>query len=126
MEILLDTHALIWFINGDNQLSENAKKLIKTTQNKCFISIASIWEIAIKMSIGKLEISNGFDDLSKILIQNDIEILPISVSHIQQLLSLEYEHRDPFDRMIIAQAIAEKIPVITKDENFLKYDVEVK
>jgi PIN domain nuclease of toxin-antitoxin system len=123
MELLLDTHALIWFINGDVKLPENSIKLIKNINNRCFVSIASLWEIAIKTTINKLEILGGFNNLSKLLKQNDFEIIPISFEHLQKLVQLDFHHRDPFDRIIIAQGIVENLTIVTKDEIFSNYIV---
>ena len=125
MNLLLDTHALIWFINGDNQLPEKSIKLIKKLDNKCFVSIVSIWEIAIKLSLGKLDLHGGFDEISRILRRYEIELLPITFEHIQTLISLDYHHRDPFDRIIISQGLVEKFVVVTKDENFPKYNIKI-
>lgn len=125
MDLILDTHTLIWFINGDHQLPGKSIQLIQNLENKCFISIASIWEIAIKLSLGKLELNGGFDEISKIITRYEFELLPITFNHIQTLLSLDYHHRDPFDRIIISQGLVEGIAIITKDENFIKYNVEV-
>ena len=125
MDVLLDTHAFIWFINGDNQLSSKSKKIIKNIDNNCFISIASIWDIAIKISLKRLDINSGFKNLVKVIEENKFEILPVTFEHIQYLLDLDYYHRDPFDRMIIAQGLSEKVSIITKDQNFNKYEVEI-
>lgn len=125
MELLLDTHAFIWFVNGDKLLPDNVKDEIRDISNKCFISIASLWEIAIKTSLGKLELKADFNKIGEILSLNDIEILPITFGHIQKLLKLKYHHRDPFDRIIISQGIADKLTVLTKDENFKKYRVKI-
>lgn len=124
MKVLLDTHALIWFLNGDNQLPEKVKALIEDTETKCFISIASIWEIGIKISLDKLKINGEFEDIPSILNKYEIGILPISIKHIQKLIKLKFHHRDPFDRIIISQAFVEKFSIITKDENFNKYKVK--
>ncbi len=125
MDILLDTHALIWFINGDEKLTENARDLIKNIKTNCFVSIASIQEIAIKLSLGKLDLNGNFEDIKKIMRDNKIDILPLSFEHINNLLTLEYHHRDPFDRIIISQAIVENFTIITKDDNFSNYDIKV-
>ena len=125
MELLLDTHALIWFINGDDQLPGKSVKLIKNLETKCFVSIASIWEIAIKLSLGKLDLHGGFDEISKIMRQYKIELIPITFEHIQKLMTLEFHHRDPFDRIIISQGLVEKFAVVTKDENFSKYNIKI-
>jgi PIN domain nuclease of toxin-antitoxin system len=125
MELLLDTHALIWFINGDDLLPDNVQDAIKDIRNKCFLSIASLWEIAIKTSLGKLELKSDFNKVADFLSANDIDILPITFEHLQKLLNLKYHHRDPFDRIIIAQGMAEKLTVLTKDETFKKYRVKI-
>ncbi len=125
MHLLLDTHILIWFLNGDNHLTEETKKSIKNLDNKCYVSMASIWEIAIKTTLGKLNINISFDTLKLILIANKIEVLPIDFEHIQQLLVLPPHHTDPFDRLIIAQAISEDISIVTKDVKFDLYNVSV-
>ena len=124
MNLLLDTHGLIFFINGDIQLPEKAKNLIKDINNRCYISIATIWEIAIKISLGKLELNGGFDNIPNIIDKYEFELLPISIAHIAEIIGLEFYHRDPFDRIIIAQGIIEKIPIITKDRNFEFYRIE--
>lgn len=125
MDLLLDTHALIWFINGDNQLPEKSIKLIRNLENKCFVSVASIWEIAIKLSLGKLNLNGGFDEISKILRRYEIELLPITFEHLQKLMTLDFHHRDPFDRVIISQGLVEKLAVVTKDKFFKEYKVKV-
>lgn len=125
MNLLLDTHVLIWFINGDNKLFVKAKNLIKNINNKCYVSIASIWEIALKISLGKLDINGGFDEISSIMDTYEFELLPISYEHIQQLLKLEYHHRDPFDRIIISQGIVENVDIISIDSNFRLYPIKI-
>lgn len=125
MDLLLDTHALIWFLNGDNQLSPTLKNLITDSSNRCFLSIASLWEIAIKTSLRKLALQGDFTQIADFMNNNDIEVLPITFDHIQHLLQLEFHHRDPFDRMIIAQALAENFSLATKDEVFQNYGVSV-
>lgn len=121
MDLLLDTHAFIWFLNGDDQLPTAVKTLITDTSNRCFLSIASLWEIAIKNSLGKLEMQGDFSQIATFLSGNDIEVLPITFEHIQRLLQLEYLHRDPFDRMIIAQSLTEDISLVSKDDIFRRY-----
>jgi len=95
------------------------------SDNKCFVSIASIWEIVIKLSLDKLEIKGGFETIEDFLDNNDFEIIPVDFSHTKALLKLKHLHNDPFDRMIISQAIAEKLVVVTKDRFFKEYEVEV-
>lgn len=124
MELLLDTHSFIWFLNGDEQLPQNLKNIIADTSNKCFLSVASLWEIAIKSSLGKLELNGDFKQLSGFLTENDIEILPITFEHLQRLVQLPFHHRDPFDRIIIAQVLTERLSVATRDEAFPGYGVK--
>ena len=85
----------------------------------------SIWEIAIKLSLGKLDLHGGFDEISRILRRYEIELLPITFEHIQTLMSLDYHHRDPFDRIIISQGYVENLSIVTKDENFPKYNIKI-
>lgn len=118
---LLDTHALIWFLSGSRSLPSTSKKIILSVENLCFISIASIWEIAIKQTLGKIELNISFSKLREVLMANNISILPLEFELILELTKLEYVHRAPFDRIIIAQAITEKIALISKDEHFSKY-----
>jgi PIN domain nuclease of toxin-antitoxin system len=125
MNLLLDTHAFLWYITGDKQLPDKIVQTISDTTNRCFISIASIWEIAIKLSIDKLEIKGGFAIIEDFLHKNDFEILPIDFDDTKRLLSLEFHHRDPFDRMIIAQAQTTNSTVITKDRLFENYNIKV-
>lgn len=125
MQLLLDTHVLIWFINGDAALSSRLQTAIRNIENKCYVSIASIWEIAIKKSLGKLQLNIEFDAIKNLLAKNEIEILPLYFDQIQQLLTLPFHHRDPFDRIIIAQSMSEDLTVATKDDLFKNYDVKV-
>jgi len=126
MDLLLDTHTFIWFINGDSSLPEQIRLDVKNIDNRCFISIASLWEMGIKLSLNKLQLKSDFNRIAELLTNNDIQILPITFEHIQELLKLQFHHRDPFDRIIIAQGITEKLLVLTKDENFNKYRVKIK
>lgn len=124
MNLLLDTHTFIWFINGDNVLSDKSKELIVNINNNCFMSIASIWEIAIKLSLKKLDLHRKFNEISMLMVKYNIDLMPISFEHLEKLIQLDFYHRDPFDRIIISQAIIEKITIITKDEIFKKYNVK--
>ena len=121
MQLLLDTHTFIWVISGDQALPQRALNAIKDTDNKCYISIASIWEIAIKFSLKKLELKSDFNNIIDFLAANDIEILSINFQHLQKVIALEFHHRDPFDRLIIAQGLVENLTIITKDEHFPSY-----
>jgi PIN domain nuclease of toxin-antitoxin system len=123
MDILLDTHSFIWFFNGDEQLSLKAKTLIEEPKNRKFVSIASIWEVAIKLSLKKLVFDGDTSELAKLIELNGFYILPVSVDHTVAYEKLDLIHRDPFDRILVAQAIVEKLTIITKDENIQKYKV---
>lgn len=121
MEYLLDTPTFLWFINGDAQLSKKAREAIVGPDATRYISIASFWEIAIKVNLGKLSLDMPYNDLSRQVTDNGFEILPITFSHTAALVSLDLHHRDPFDRIIIAQALSERLILISKDGNFEKY-----
>lgn len=124
MVYLIDTHALIWFLHNDKQLSKNALEVIENSD--IVVSIASLWEVSIKTSLGKLTLAESFNDFfPKQLIINDIGILPIAVSHLHRVNSLNFFHRDPFDRLIIAQSLVEKMPLISKDTEFKAYGVDL-
>ena len=125
MKYLLDTHALLWFLEDDLQLPDKIGKEIVNGNNKCFVSVASLWEIAIKLSIGKLSLGFPFKKFASYLSNNDIELIPIELEHLIQVSDLNLYHRDPFDRVIIAQGIVEKLTVITKDDQFKKYPVKI-
>jgi len=125
MNIIIDTHALIWYIEGEKKLSKTAISAIENLNNQVFVSKSSLWELAIKISLGKLQISIGFDDLEKFLVENGFIILDYNFDHLVTLLSLHYHHRDPFDRLIIAQSISNRFNIITVDKKFKKYDVKI-
>jgi PIN domain nuclease of toxin-antitoxin system len=124
MDLLLDTHSLIWFLNGDEKLSDKAKSAIEDTSNSKIVSIASIWEIAIKISLDKFRFPKGFKHFLDLVEDNGFEILPITFEHTIELTTLEYLHRDPFDRLLIAQCIADKLIIVTKDENIKRYSIK--
>jgi PIN domain nuclease of toxin-antitoxin system len=125
MDLLLDTHALLWFLSGDKPLSKTAIEKISDLSNVRYVSIAGIWEIVIKLSLGRLEIKGGFETIEDFFENNDFEILPIDFSDTKILLKLEMHHRDPFDRILIAQAIANNLTIITKDSIFSRYTVNI-
>jgi len=120
---LLDTHTAIWFFNGDNALSETAKRIILDTSNIKHLSIASAWEIAIKLGIGKLDIAGNTANFIHDVETNGFTILPIKPAHLTILESLPLFLRDPFDRLLIATAISEQMTFISADKNIAQYDV---
>lgn len=119
MQLLIDTHILIWFLEGNKMLSKLRRQFISNPQNDIFISIATLWEIAIKISVGKLTLAKSFGDVIKQIATEDIEILPISPEHTLQVSNLPFHHRDPFDRIIIAQSQVENLAIMTNDTNFV-------
>ena len=124
MKYLLDTHTLIWFLTGDKKLSDKARSLIDNPNNRKFLSIASLWELAIKVSLGKLALNKPFERLfPEQLHFNRIEILDITVDNLIKLTTLPFHHRDPFDRLIIAQAFSEELPIISTDTIFDAYRI---
>jgi len=120
---LLDTHTAIWFFDGNDALSETANKIIRDLYNPIFLSIASVWELSIKISIGKLDFAGKSAGFIKFAETNDITILPIKSNHLTTLESLPLIHRDPFDRLLIATTIAEGMTLITTDKNIKLYNV---
>ncbi|MBF0473246.1 MAG: type II toxin-antitoxin system VapC family toxin, partial [Nitrospirae bacterium] len=119
MRFILDTHAFLWFIMGSPNLSSQAKVLIEGQDNNKLLSIASVWEMAIKVSLGRLIISEPFSIfIPKQLQLNGINLLNLDLSHAIKVEALPFYHRDPFDRIIAAQSIIEDIPIISIDEIF--------
>ena len=124
MDLLLDTHSLIWFLNGDEKLSDKAKSVIEDPTNSKIVSIASIWEIAIKLSLDKFRFPKGFKHFLEMVEDNGFEILPITFEHALELSTLEFLHRDPFDRLLIAQCKSDNLVIVTKDENIKRYKIK--
>lgn len=125
MSVLLDTHAFLWFITADPRLSAPARQVLSTGGNQVLLSLASVWEIAIKVAIGRLPLPLPLDTfIPEQLRINRIELLPISLEHTYEVARLPLHHRDPFDRLLIAQAIRESIPVVSADEAFDSYPVQ--
>ncbi len=125
MSYLLDTHTFLWFINGDASLSSTAKALIEDPESTIYLSVASIWEMAIRVSLDKLEMPSPFTDfIDEQLSENTIILLNIKTAHTGIVATLPFHHRDPFDRLIIAQSKVEDIPVIGKDAIFNDYGIK--
>jgi PIN domain nuclease of toxin-antitoxin system len=125
VKLLLDTHAFLWFVTSDPQLSETALDLIAEPTNEILISPASYWEIAIKVSPGKDPLSVPFEKFFQEGIDgSDMAILPIEVCHAAVLASLPMHHKEPFDRMIVSQGIAEQIPIASADAALDAYGVQ--
>ncbi len=127
MSYLLDTNALLWFLANDKKLSHRARQLIESSNNESFLSIVSLWEIAIKTALGKLDLAEPFEQMfPKQLQLNRIEVLDITVDNLVKLTTLPFHHRDPFDRLIIAQGLVEGLPIISVDTIFDAYGINRK
>ncbi len=124
MRLLIDTHALLWFCEGNNALSARARAAMEDAANERFVSHATAWEVAIKLSLGRMQLQVGYKTLfSEVLESNGFVMLAHSIAHYQALIPLPRHHGDPFDRLIIAQAQAEGLSVITCDAAFTAYGV---
>jgi PIN domain nuclease of toxin-antitoxin system len=121
MKILLDTHIFIWYMHADKQLSPENKALIENPVHEKYLSVASIWEMAIKINLGKLRLSMSLEDFTP----DNLPLLPILPKHIFAGLNLPLHHRDPFDRLLIAQARNENMKLMTDDSSFEAYEVEL-
>ena len=125
MRLLLDTHAFLWFMAGDARLSGAARRAIEASDSEWWLSTASIWEMAIKSSLRRLMLPAGASDYIGEKVQRGLQILAIDWPVAAAVERLPFHHRDPFDRLIIAQAQAERLDVVTKDKVFRKYGVKV-
>jgi PIN domain nuclease of toxin-antitoxin system len=124
MAYLLDTHILIWLPDEPEQLSQTSHSIINDRDEECYVSIASLWEIAIKFNLKKLELKIAFEDIQNKLEEYNIKILQIHYSHLQQYVQLPLLHKDPFDRISIAQALSNSIAIISKDGLITQYNVQ--
>ena len=124
MRYLLDTHTAIWALEDKSKLSGAARAVIDDVSNCLCVSIVSAWEIAIKVSVGKLTIVGGTASFLEKMLRNGVELLSIKSSHLERLEHLPFIHRDPFDRLIVATAKTESVVVITSDDNIQKYDIQ--
>jgi len=125
MNYIIDTHILIWFIEGNTSLSQQAQKLIANPAHNIYVSQASLWEMTIKISISKLSLLISLSELELFLINNQFKVLDAKFSHYEVLQHLPFHHQDPFDRLIIAQAKAEDYLIVTKDNRFKLYNVKL-
>lgn len=125
MKLLIDTQILIWFLEGNNLLSTQRRQIIADPDTQVMVSIASIWEMAIKISLGKLSLSNPLADVVEQIHADNIELLSISSEHALKVEDMPFHHRDPFDRIIIAQAMVENLKLMGEDAVFAKYEVSL-
>jgi PIN domain nuclease of toxin-antitoxin system len=122
VRLLLDTHAFLWWREGSARLPDRVGDRIRDPDNDVVVSIASLWEIAIKRTLGKL----GFaEDFEQVMMEEAFELLDISYVHLRLLESLPQHHRDPFDRLLIAQSLADRIPIVTADPAFAAYATQI-
>jgi len=125
MRLLLDTHTFLWWINNDPLLSDSARIAISSERNECFLSLASCWELAIKASIGKLRLTKPVERfIPEELTANDFQLLSIDFRHIAKVETLPFHHRDPFDRLLVAQVLTEKMTIISADDMLSEYGVK--
>jgi len=125
MRAILDTHAFLWWVIDSPELSQSARSVMGDSTNELYLSAASGWEIAIKTKLGRLEIAGDLEKLiPEQMVLNAISGLPVQMSHALHVFKLPDLHRDPFDRILIAQARLEEIPIITRDSAISQYDVE--
>jgi PIN domain nuclease of toxin-antitoxin system len=122
---LLDTHTLIWYINGEPELSEHAKTAIEAENTINFVSIASLWEMAVKISLGKLELRTPFTQIGRQIEENGFAVLPLTFEDTLTISTLPFYHRDPFDRIIIVQSFNNGLTLISKDKNFDLYKAKL-
>lgn len=122
MNLLLDTHVLLWWLDDHTTLSTKARKVIADGRNLVFVSAAVVWEIRIKVAVGKLEIPSNFQE---VLMQQSFQMLSITVEHAHEVGALPAYHRDPFDRMLVAQAKVEGFILITRDTQLKKYKIPI-
>ncbi len=126
MRVLLDTHTFIWFIGGSTKLSDTARRLIDDVGNERLLSVASLWEMSIKVSVGKLKLDLSFPKLVRQEVEgNAMNVLGIRPEHLETLAGLPFHHKDPFDRPIIAQGLTEDIAIVGKDSAFKDYSVKL-
>lgn len=125
MNYLLDTNILLWVFENHPKLSKSSHKILQDPANTFYVSIVSLWEIAIKLSIGKLSLGQSLDDIINKLDQQNVIILPISIKAVKSVKDLPYHHRDPFDRILVAQAQVDDLIVMTNDKKFEEYGVKL-
>jgi PIN domain nuclease of toxin-antitoxin system len=125
MKVLLDTHAFLWLVTGDDRLSETARQTFLNTKNSLFFSAASLWEICIKKSLGKISLKGGwFKTIQDEMMNNAVQWLPIEMPHCAEVTKLPFYHRDPFDRMLIAQAMVEEMQLLSRDTLLSAYAIK--
>ena len=126
MKLLLDTHIFIWWVDEPEKLSTAAISALEDEANELLLSVASVWEMQIKVQLGKLKLSLPLKELVKNQQDtNDLQVSPVALTHVLTLDSLPFHHKDPFDRLLMAQAIAEGLTIVTADSQFSAYPVKL-
>ena len=123
MRYLLDTHTALWLFEGNEKLPQNTRDIIYDTKNEIYVSIVSAWEVAIKVSLAKLDFNGGVAAFLDEIEANSIDLLSVKEGYVKIIEELPFIHKDPFDRLIVSSAIAEDLTVITLDANIQKYDI---
>jgi len=125
MKLLLDTHAFLWFVIGDSRLSRPARRALEADEAELILSAASVWELAIKASLGRLTLPASVEEYIAGKVESGFGVLSVDWTHAAAVEKLPRHHRDPFDRLLVAQALAENLPVVTGDPAFRGYGVKV-
>jgi PIN domain nuclease of toxin-antitoxin system len=125
MRLLLDTHTFLWFVFGSVQLSPTARVMIEDSSNEKVLSVASVWEVAIKVGIGKIGLTKPVEDFfSEQLSRSGIRLLPIELRHAARVSTLPLHHRDPFDRLLVAQSLSDGLPLVSVDSVLDAYGID--
>ena len=124
MQLLLDTHSAIWFIDDNSRLPQHIREMLEDDSNDVYFSVVSLWEMSIKSRNGKLDLNRSLIDFVHLLQHNGFQILKVGLKHVYCLDSLDIHHKDPFDRMLIAQTLAEDFALVSCDDVFDQYEVQ--
>lgn len=125
MDILIDTHVLIWFAEKHPRLIPKVQRWLEDSENRIFLSMVSMWEMAIKVNLGRLTLLVSFETTLEQLPKMGFELMPIELKHVTRFASLPLHHRDPFDRMLVAQAMEENLSLVSSDRSLSKYGIKV-
>ena len=126
MNILLDTHTFMWWDSRSTKLSAEARSVIENEHNVVYLSVVSVWEIQLKRQLGKLSIDGNLEEIvNRHLRENDFQLLPVHLPHVLELDKLPLHHKDPFDRLLIAQSLVESLDLVSKDSQFSLYPLNV-
>ena len=121
---LLDTHVLLWWLSGDKKLSSKMRRVVSDPNKVIYVSVASVWEMVTTESLGKLKVKQ-IDKIEEVIKQSGLVVLPVEIEHLLKLRELPMKHKDPFDRLIISQALVEGLVVVTNDKKIAEYEVKI-